>query len=421
MSKLYWGKVFFKDCFAGVLHEMPGDSFCFEYDESYLAAGHPALSFTLPLSQAKHISHRGLHPFFDNLVAEGWLENAQNRLLGYRKFSRLSRFELLLAFGYDCIGAVSVIDPEPAKISDQLMNREDPKELAVLTSRASLSGVQPKLAVVEKSGQFFPALPQEVSSHIAKFPSPHHADLIWNEYLTTEALKILLPDDEVVDLSIGTLQGQTEPALLIKRFDRVRTADKQLSRIHFEEFNSLLSKQSSEKYDGAYADMSAFIRQQACCLATENYRLFKRILAGLLLGNTDMHFKNFSLFHGDTGLGWRLTPCYDMVSANLYEYKFLALSLAGATNLKLSDLKTKHLVKLTEEFGLDSALLALAVNEFEKNIPKAFTRIEQLTLPSSSFNKQLIIQQVEKRWNQCFQLIGRHLSKKRLNEGKPKS
>jgi serine/threonine-protein kinase HipA len=55
-----------------------------------------------------------LHPFFDNLVVEGWLETAQMRLLGKHQ---VNRFELLLAFGQDLAGAVSVIDQEPAHLS----------------------------------------------------------------------------------------------------------------------------------------------------------------------------------------------------------------------------------------------------------------------------------------------------------------
>ena len=79
-----------------------------------------------------------LHSFFDNLCAEGWLKNAQARALGLR---RDDRFPLLLAFGTDLAGAVSIIDPDPA--GGIKIDHDDPENIAALSARASLSGVQP--------------------------------------------------------------------------------------------------------------------------------------------------------------------------------------------------------------------------------------------------------------------------------------
>ena len=122
MATLLWGRVYYQDHFAGILQEEPGEYASFTYDSTYLNNEHPSLSYTLPLQPTPHISRIGLHPFFDNLVAEGWLENAQTALLGKRG---VSRFEMLLAFGYDCAGAVSVIDPEPIILSESLLNIKD--------------------------------------------------------------------------------------------------------------------------------------------------------------------------------------------------------------------------------------------------------------------------------------------------------
>jgi len=176
---------------------------------------HPAIAHTLPVRTNPIISQSGLPSFFDNLVAEGWLEEAQTRLLGKR---RVSRFELLLAFGQDCAGAVSVIDPDPGH--RDAARPDDPMDIAVLSGRASLSGIQPKLALVHRDGQFRPAQTDERSTHSAKFPSPRHSDLTANEYLTTKALRILLPHDDIVELRMGQVAGFEEPALIITRFDR---------------------------------------------------------------------------------------------------------------------------------------------------------------------------------------------------------
>ena len=123
----------------------------FTYDESYLQSSLPAISYTLPLRPEPHLSEYGLHPFFDNLCAEGWLKDVQARALGLR---RDDRFPLLLAFGTDLAGAVSIIDPDPAE--DIIIDHNDPENIAALSARASLSGVQPKLGAIKEGRVFRP-------------------------------------------------------------------------------------------------------------------------------------------------------------------------------------------------------------------------------------------------------------------------
>jgi serine/threonine-protein kinase HipA len=162
MAALLIGKVYYHDHFAGYLREEPGDRTSFSYDKHYLDAALPPISHTLPLRTEPFITQAALHPFFDNLAAEGWLEGVQTRLLGRR---RASRFELLLTFGQDCIGAVSVIDPEPVKVA--LANNLEPKEVAVMKNRASLSGIQPKFTMIERQRKFYPALSMMILSWLS--------------------------------------------------------------------------------------------------------------------------------------------------------------------------------------------------------------------------------------------------------------
>lgn len=401
MANLLWGNIYYKDHFAGVLRQEPGDRVSFTYHDSYLSSGQPPIAHTLPFQAQPFISESGLPPFFDNLAAEGWLEEAQTRLLAKR---RASRFELLLAFGQDCAGAVSVIDPEPQERGT--IKPDNPMDMAVMAGRASLSGIQPKLALIEQDGKFRPARAKELSTHIGKFPSPRHEDLTTNEYLTTMALKALLPDDTVVDLRMGRIEGFTDQSLIIRRFDR--TADGR--RIHFEEFNQLLGYPSEAKYGGSHKSMADFIRQTPGCLPAEIYRLYLRILAGLLLGNTDMHLKNFAMFHTDAGL--RLSPAYDAVSAALYGYKTVALSISGADNIPLGNLKSQTLIKLGEEFGLSADAMAMAAGQLEKRRQAAREAMMKSRIGSPSLKNE-ILTHMEKRWNGTFALIGKTLSKKR--------
>lgn len=402
MAANLWGKVYYKDIFAGILAQEPGNRCVFTYDSSYLANANPAIAHTLPVRAEPHLGEDGLHPFFDNLVAEGWLRDAQARALGVRKSDRMA---LLLAFGADCAGAVSVIDPEP--VGDINIDLGDPRDIAAIAGRASLSGIQPKIAVVREGRGYRPAAAGEQSTHIAKLPSGSLTDIPENEYVTTLACQALLRGDEGGGLELGSLPGISDSALFIKRFDRTDSGEK----IHFEEFNQLLGKPSADKYQGSYEDMADFILANGdMCLKTDTEKLYRRILACLLVGNTDAHFKNFAMFH--TAAGLRLTPAYDLVASGLYkEYQTLALGIERAENMRLGDLKPKTIARLGLLFQLPKPAIRLALEDLEKRLPKAHDAITKAEGVRDSL-KQDLNNMIEKRWNGTFASTGAYLSKK---------
>lgn len=409
MAAALWGKVYYDDRYAGELRQEPGGRYVFTYDPTYLEAKRPAVAFTLPLRAEPHISEWGLHPFFDNLVAEGWLRNAQARAL---KVDPGNRFALLLAFGHDCAGAVSVIDPAP--LGEPMIAMGDPMAVAALTSRASLSGIQPKLLTVRDGRHYRPARRDETSTHIAKLPSGTLRDIVQNEYLTTLACHALLPGDDIVEPVIGKVEGIEEQALIVQRFDRLRSGAKR----HFEEFNQLLGKRSGDdKYDASYDDMARFVLTTPGCTPVDAWKLCRRIFVCFLIGNTDAHLKNFAMFHTPDGL--RLTPAYDLVAAALYpEYRQLALAIGTAANLVLEALKPKHLVAVGKSCGLDDTVLLEVVRRLDEHrVPatKAVTHAAK-KIGDEALGKNLI-DLMEKRWNGSFKSIGQFLSKKRSGGG----
>jgi len=409
MAKTLWGNVYFKDTYAGRLEGQAGDRYTFTYDKSYLEESLPVIAHTLPRRPAPHVSERGLHSFFDNLVAEGWFRNAQARALG---IDPGNRFALLLGFGYDLAGAVSVIDPEPQE--HHHLNHSDEATLALLLGRASLSGIQRKLLVVKDGKQYRPVRTNELSTHIAKLASGNLHDLLELEYLTTEAMRALLPDDDIVTMELTRIPAINEPALVIPRFDRSSTGRR---LHHFEEFNQLLGRASGDdKYEGSYAAMGQFILTTPGCIPAEADRLLRRILACFLTGNTDAHFKNFAMFHTRDGL--RLTPAYDLVAASLYpEYQSIALHVCGIRNLTIGNLEPKHLLRMAAEFGVTDDALVEAIDKLEKRLPRAFSVIEKSNIGNEHLRKQLQ-EKIQKRWNSSFALTGRHLSKKQSKDAK---
>ncbi|MFC3052364.1 type II toxin-antitoxin system HipA family toxin [Kordiimonas pumila] len=402
MAVNLWGKVYYQDTFAGIISQEAGGRCSFEYDEAYLNSTLPAISFTLPKRSASHLHEDGLHPFFDNLCAEGWLKNVQARALGLRKNDR---FALLLAFGSDLAGAVHVEDPQP--VHDVKIDLDDPENYAALSARASLSGVQPKLGAIKEGRKFRAARQGELATHIAKLPSGTHPNIVALEYLTTQACASLLKGDAVAELTIASLEDVVEAALLVKRFDRSEDG----TRLHFEEFNQLLGQKSEDKYDGCYEDMANFILRNAdICLKTECDILFRRIMACIVTGNTDAHLKNFAMMH--TAQGLRLTPSYDLVAAACYpEYQTIALGLENAHGMSIGKLSAKNIVRLGMLYGLPEGAIMFAVEDFAGRMDRAHDNIDKAKNIEEHI-KDKLHEQMEKRWNGIFASIGTYLLKK---------
>jgi serine/threonine-protein kinase HipA len=60
---------------------------------------------TIPLRLEAYLTD-GLHPFFENLLPEGWLLELATKKL---KISKDDAFGLLLATCADCVGAVEIL------------------------------------------------------------------------------------------------------------------------------------------------------------------------------------------------------------------------------------------------------------------------------------------------------------------------
>lgn len=98
------GRVLISGQPAGVLEEID-DRTRFTYLPEWLARGDAVpVSLTLPLRPEPYDSP-GLHPFFENLLPEGWLLEVSSKTL---KISKDDPFGLLLATCADCVGAVEI-------------------------------------------------------------------------------------------------------------------------------------------------------------------------------------------------------------------------------------------------------------------------------------------------------------------------
>lgn len=89
---------------VGIIEEVNGLT-RFTYAPKWLTrADASPVSLTLPL-RAEPYETKGLHPFFENLLPEGWLFDVASKKL---KVSKDDPFGMLLATCGDCVGAVEI-------------------------------------------------------------------------------------------------------------------------------------------------------------------------------------------------------------------------------------------------------------------------------------------------------------------------
>lgn len=92
---------------VGLLEELePPPGSRFTYDPDYVSRpDSPPLSLTLPVRAEPYVS-RSLHPFFENLLPEGWLLELSTVTL---KVAKDDAFGLVLATCGDCVGAAEIV------------------------------------------------------------------------------------------------------------------------------------------------------------------------------------------------------------------------------------------------------------------------------------------------------------------------
>lgn len=310
--------ILFKDQAAGKLAETAGGGTRFTYAPEW----EEDIACCFPATRREHEWSQGLHPFFQHLGPEGWLREQQARVAHIIEEDDLG---LLLRYGADCIGAVSVVPPEEAAPAAEITE-------ATASPGRTVSGVQKKLLVYkdDETGEFRPASAQGDAPYIAKFNSENINTLVRNEALCLRWAARVLGPKEVTEFTLARVSVLDEVALVVTRFDRRSNGEK----LRLEDCAQILCKPKGQdyagKYDAAYEDIAGVIDKYSVRPAIDLARFYRRVIVSALLGNGDAHLKNFSLL--ETPAGLRLSPAYDLVNTAIYNDSFdqtLALSING--------------------------------------------------------------------------------------------
>ena len=353
---------------VGTLTLLPGDQSLFAFSQAYIdAPDRPVLSLSFKGAAGGLITdirprRTRLPPFLSNLLPEGHLRDYLARRAGVNP---AREFFLLRALGGDLPGAVSI---EPAGGSllpeaDEALAEEEAIRAGAL--RFSLAGVQLKFSAVASAtgGLTIPA--EGVGgSWIVKLPSLVFKGVPENEYAMMElarAIGIEVPELRLVPLAeigglpeeLGRLGGK---ALAVKRFDRAEDG----SPIHIEDFAQVFGVDPERKYERAsYASIARVLWAEA---GEDGLAEFvRRLVFNVLIGNGNMHLKNWSLIYPD-GRKAALSPGYDFVSTISYlPDEKLALKLGGSK--RMADLSEEGLTYLAGKARIPERLVLPVARE----------------------------------------------------------
>ncbi len=190
-----------------------------------------------------------------------------------------------------------------------------------------------------------------------------------------------IPENEDLTMRLAFLVGIEIPlhgliysrdgsfTYFIKRFDRRGKSGK----IAVEDFAQLSGKSRDTKYDYSMEKLVDILDRYSTFPAVEKVKLFRLTVFNFLIGNEDMHLKNFSLIQRDIKV--EFSPAYDLINTTI-AMKSPKEEIALPLNGKKSRLKAKDIFEYYARGRLE--LTSQSIDDVINDFRKIFTEWEKL-------------------------------------------
>jgi serine/threonine-protein kinase HipA len=388
---------------VGRLTKDPGGALGFRYDESWLGWDSAIpVSLSLPL---RDDAYRGapVTAVFENLLPDS---ETLRRLVAERVGAESSdAYGLLAAIGRDCVGALQFV-PYDEETEDNTAIEGEPVDDAAIERllrnltqaplgldrdedfRISIAGAQEKTALLRNGKRWLKPRGTTPTTHILK-PQigvlPNGIDLsnsVENEFY---CLRLVAAFGLRVNTAEIVTFGKTK-ALVVERFDRLWTRDGRLLRLPQEDCCQALSVPPGRKYQSAGGPGLVDILDLLKGSDTpdeDRKAVFKAQILFWLIGATDGHAKNFSVFLGPGGT-YGLTPLYDVLTAqpSLHARQIerkqmkLAMSVGRTNHYRIDGIHGRHFMETAAAAGLPKTMARAAIEEVLSDVESALERVE---------------------------------------------
>ena len=232
----------------------------------------------------------------------------------------------------------------------------------VIKSQTTLTGVQAKLSLHldRHEGSKRLTIVGLWGDFIFKPQTQSYKTLPENEDLTmhlAEIAKIKVVPHTLIRLQDGTL------GYLTKRIDRTSEGGK----IPMEDMCQLTERQTEYKYKSSYEQIAKVIAKHSYVPLLDLTDFYEQVFFNWLVGNNDMHLKNYSLY-APKGK-WVLTPAYDLLNVSMVNPKDTE-ELALTLNAKKKRIKKSDFVRAMETSGISPKVFDNILAKYRKLLPK---------------------------------------------------
>jgi len=341
--------------------------------------GTPLLSLALPV-RPERFPQGTARPFLDGLLPEGESRRAIARGVGV---DPADTYGLVEALGRDCAGAIVIQpleEPAPPPASTRSAEALTPEAMAEIVDnlreaplgaggrvRISLAGVQEKLLLTHMpDGAWGRPVDGTPSTHILKPEIVRYPNTVENEAFCMRLAHHL----GLLAAEVDTTEVARRKLIVVKRYDRLVSADGTVERIHQEDFCQATGTRPDDKYeeDGGPSLRTVASIVEAVATRESLDSLLAAVTLHALVGNGDAHAKNFSLLHDRSGV-LRLAPVYDVMSTLCYGDDRLAMYI---DNVRRTDrLTIDRIINEGVAWGLPRARGAAIITDLLDRAPHA--------------------------------------------------
>lgn len=402
-------RVLLNNRLVGFLLKEPSGAISFRYDESWLTWDQaPPVSLSLPLREDIY-KGEPVVAVFENLLPDSDL--LRRRVAEKVGASGTDAYSLLSRIGRDCVGALQFVpydddaEYDAIQITGEVVgNKQIEGLLKTLAQsplgldkdqefRISVAGAQEKTALLFYNRKWWKPHGTTPTTHIFKTQIgtlPNGIDLsnsVENEYY---CLNLMAAFGLPVNAAKIKVFGKTK-VLVVERFDRKWTRDGRLLRVPQEDCCQALSVPTSRKYqnEGGPSMVDILNLLKASDAPADDQKMFlKAQILFWLLGATDGHAKNFSVFLGPAGR-FQMTPLYDVLTAQpslnghqiVAQQMKLAMSVGKNRHYTIEYIEPRHFVQTAERAGLPETIAREALGEVVRDAEQAMETVEKQLPP----------------------------------------
>jgi len=398
-------KVLLNDRELGKFGKDAGGGVHFTYDHNWLAwESAIPVSLSLPLRERRYTG-ADVSAVFENLLPD--VDQVRKRVAERVGAAGTDAYSLLAEIGRDCVGALQFLpeeqEPTPTTLIDASAVSDDDigniianlgrVPLGVgsdneMDFRISVAGAQEKTALLYNDNKWMLPHGTTPTTHLIKpqigqLPDgPDLSDSVENEYYGLKLMEAFgIPVNQV-----EMKQFAGHKVLVIERFDRRWTKDGRLVRLPQEDCCQALSISPTQKYQSqggpGIVDIMDLL-QGSDTPVEDRERFFTVQLLFWLIGATDGHAKNFSVFLRPHN-SFTLTPLYDVLTLQPFydnkqlQRKFFKLSMAVGerAQYQIPFISGEHFFATGRKAGLSKERVEVLVARVKSRCTTALQAVE---------------------------------------------